>query len=297
MALKIVVFYNEGAEGFTETYYANTTTNPYAYINSLTNKQLYPLVSYRDQNTLLYAIRASTIGPTRQSYTYVYAGNSAMNGLGPVNQNQPGPTSSLPDVTSTDAFCALYDIAGKRRPLYVRGLNDSDTILLQNGQSTPSPYLNKGLMGHGSALVSLGWCIQWENRPPAGLAWYYPVICAPGTVAGTAVLTFNEQIAGVVPQQSALLFQGVNRNTFPGFPRQPIVYSVTNVGGLWQYYIAWSVRQTTPPPSIPAKMRCCLVSYQYTPINELLFEKFGERKTGRAFGVPRGRSRAVVKAQ
>ena len=81
MALKVVLFYNQYAEGFTETYYVNTTTSPYAYINSLTNKQLYFFVGFRHSSVSLFAIRATTIGGSRTSYTYVYGGSTQLTGL------------------------------------------------------------------------------------------------------------------------------------------------------------------------------------------------------------------------
>ena len=199
------------------------------------------------------------------------------------------------DVSSTDAFCALYDSNGKRRPLYVRGLNDIDVLRNSTGLSNPSPGLIKALNNMLGQIYSLGWCIQWEQRPPTGgLIWNSVLtVTADGNFS---ILGMQAVIAGLIPGSTQIVFQGIPTDDLPGFPRIATVVGGVN-GPPQTIIIPYRLRTAGAGPYLPTKLKCCVVVNQYTPITNLQFESFGERKTGRAFGVPRGRSRVKIKAQ
>lgn len=292
MPLKVVLFYNQFAEGFTETYYVNTTQSPYQWIGNTTNKQLYFFVGFRHASVSLYAIRATTVGGPRQSFTYVYGGASAMVGSNPNGTQFIGPTA---DVSSTDAFCDLYDAFGKKRPLYVRGLNDYDVVRNTAGQSVPSSGLTNALQNMLYAMQSLGFCIQWQTRPPTnGLVWNQ-AFTLTGIGTGTTI-ALTGPVPGLVIGSSQIVFQGIQTDYMPGFPRITTP-TYASAAAPWSITIPYLARFPVANVFIPNKLKFCLVADQYTAITGLTFNVFGERKTGRAFGVPRGRSRAKVRAQ
>jgi hypothetical protein len=296
MPLKIVMFYNQVAEGWTETYYVNTLQDPYSYIFSITNPQLQPLVTFRHSSVYIYAIRATTIGGIRQSYTYFYPGSAQLTGQ-PVGIafGIPAPVGQLAwaGPSSEDLHCTLIDINNHKRPLYLRGLNQVDVIRNPNGQSAPSPYLAGGIKAMNTALMKLGWCIQYENRPPNnGLVWNQVMTVAP-TAAGSpfSQLTLANAPVGIVPGQTQIVFQGIPTDYLPGFPRITIPVAA---GGM-AITVPWLFRANSTPYQ-PQKMKYTVVNNGYGQIIGTIPGEFSERKTGRAFGVPRGRSRAKVKA-
>lgn len=294
MPLKIVLFYNQGSEGFTETYYSPSTAQPFDYLNGIALPRLYPLVAFRHSSVSLYAIRATLLGANRVSSTYFLPVSDKLSGTFRNNPDGVDPPLQGADVSSTDAYCQITGELGASRPLYVRGLNDPDVI--RNGilASTPSPNLVKGLASMQSALIALSWAIQKESRPPtAPLIWALVGTVAPlGT--NTSRLTLNVAIPNLVVGTSQVVFQGIPKDDIPGFPRIVVPFAATVVAP-FTLDVAYTFRGKVDP-YIPAKMKVCLVINTYDPITVLRFARFGERKTGRAFGVPRGRSRAAVRA-
>lgn len=287
MALKIVVFYNQGAQGWTETYYSNTTVDPYTYLGTtLPDALLKRLVNFRHALTELVAVRVSDTITPRLSYTRSF--------IGAYTGGFQKPTTDTPDVTSTDAVVKLVTSVGASRKIFVRGISDKDVERKPNGIVNPSSYLLNGVREMVNALVSNQWCIRIQIRPPAAGYNWIPVDSV-NTVGRFAVIKTPIDPQIVITNGGRVTFQGVPKDDLPGFPNQADVIGVSHVAP-FSITIAYRVRNSEAI-YIPAKMRFVQLGYRYVPIFAGNFNSFSEHKTGRAFGVPRGRASVTIRRQ
>jgi hypothetical protein len=290
MPLKIVIFYNQNQRGWTETYYSPSSSTPRDFIRAIRPISLSQFVKFRNKTVFLYGIRASVIGQNRNSFTSVFIGDQAITGLGDANDK------TGPDVTTTDGFVDLYAANGAKRPLYLRGLNETDVNISIIGQPVPGANLTDGIQGMVATIKGQGWCIQQEQRPPnAALLWYPVTTVAPNNDLALITLFGTITFQGAAPYQ--VVFQGIPRDDLPGFPRMATVLGSVVAGGNTILTISYRVRNQGGGTYAPVKLKVTQVVNTYQPITDYDFVGFGERKTGRPIGVSRGRTRPAVRAQ
>lgn len=289
MALKVVFFFNAAQEGWTETYYAvGSDPKTWAQTN-LTFANLSPFINIRAGFVSFFEARVSLIGSPRKTYSLVGT------------QLPPNPsaafTNSPPDVTAEDALCVLTSATGINRHLWVRGLVESEVVFDQAGTPTPPPLLLVELDAMFQSMVRMGLSIQNAVIPtPSSGAWFSVVSMAPSaSLVPSTVLTAGPSWTPSLPYPP-LYFQGIDKNMTPGFPRQLLPLFVTNISGSLEVTVPWLYRAASNPYS-PKKMKFTPLVESYNPITSLTFERYGTRKTGRPFGVPRGRAAVAVKRQ
>ena len=287
MALKLTLFFNMNQQGWTETWYHPSSLDPVAFINGLQDAFYQASVAFRGPNVLLYAIRASVVG-TRKNYSYPL---QRYNYTGPPS----GGAGDYQEDVATDAVFKIYGQLGQKRHVFFRGLRDLDVEKTLDGADNPSARLTK-LVGLWIAqLAAYNLSIQYLVKPPNGGLVYYPV----DIVAPFSATSPNSNLAVPVPvplggTSGILLFQGIPRNDLPGFPKQvaPISQTGTTPNTVM---IPYRYRAQTATYS-PQKLKFCILTYAYDVVSFPEFVSFSERKTGRAFGASRGRSRVAVAA-
>ena len=295
MPLKIVTFYNEAQRGFTETWYYPGSSDPQLFLNQdiLTN-YFKATMAIRNPLVDLYAVRASVIGAPRQSYTRILTGRYP----GTAKPGQEGP-----DVTSTDGVWKIVGTNFATRWIFFRGLNDSD--ILRNattGVDQPSPQLVNAVNFYFSVIgATLGWGVYQAQRAPAFPVTFTRVISVADALppSNFSLLTLPAAPNLDLTSPVQVVFKGVPKNNLPGFPRLATVVAQSNVAP-FSITIAYRYRANTVQVS-PAKMSYAVQKYQIQQLpvgaGVWVFERESERKTGRPFGVPRGRAPVFVKAQ
>jgi hypothetical protein len=291
VANKIVLFYNQLQEGWTETYYDNTNNSPLTVARAIYNAgSLINFVQYRHYTTELWGIRVTQIGGSRTNFSINTAGQLLTGDRIPV-----GNADETPDVTSTSWVLKLgTSPQTQTRHIWLRGLNDVDTLRDDDGEPNPSTYLQNGWARQLLAIQTFGWNLQYEIRPPnGGLVWNYVTsVASAGPNTSTVFLSAAPNLNLVANPQ--VVFQGIPRDDLPGFPRQPTVISQSNVAP-FNIVITYRYRASVTP-YIPAKLKFCPAVYGYFPISNFYQVEFEERKTGRPFGTPRGRARGSIRA-
>lgn len=282
---KIVIFYNQGPRGFSETYWL-PDQNPKAAADGLTNQFLNAMVGFRAQNTSIYAIRASNEGPPRLSYLRL---------AGFQFQGASGLTAeSLPDVITTTAVVRLSSAAGVTRRVFLRGLPDDLVVRNIFARDTPPAAMIAAIDKYTKALATAGMQIRYQLRPPAGGLAFQQVsaLIQPPDLPQYTQITFVP-VAGFAPVTGAnIVFSGIDPR-LRDFPRIAKITSVGVIGVTQTLNIAY--RMPAGGLVSPAKMKMLNLVYGLSPIAEGDFERFSEHKTGRPFGLLRGRSRAVLR--
>jgi hypothetical protein len=290
VTLKVTIFYNQANQGWTETYYANGS-NPASYLAGLPDSFYRGMLAPRDQDVDLFAIRATFLGTPRLSYSF------ALSGLygNTVSQIVTPPT---PDLTATDGLLKLVDGQGGSKLLYLRGLQDQDTIRSTiTGASQPTANLLTNLAAYMKAVYSAGFQIRTAIRPPTGGLTWFPVTSVESFTASNAQSAVNTSLpTGFLANgPTNLVFQNVPTDQLPGFPKTPLWLQQIGVAPPYTVVIPYLYRANTPSVN-PRKMRFCLQSWTYTNIFSWTFERFTTHKTGRPFGTPRGRARSLVRS-
>jgi hypothetical protein len=294
MALKIVLFYNQFDQGWSETYYVNVNTPPSAYLDSISQRQWSRFVSLRHVSCSLYAARATVLFGARQSDTTVFSGARQLYGSQGTSTSSPGTTA---DLSSTSANIRLVtDPQTPSRVVAIRGLLDADVVRDAFGGSTPSATLNDGISRMVGQIIQLGWQVRTESRPPASpFLWIYPNSLVSANTQSSN-LQLNAAAALNLTTYPMVVFQGIPHDDLPGFPRTATV-QFQSAGAPFIVTIPYRFRASTTPYIFGARFRFCSLGYEFTNISGWEFLSFQERKTGRGFGVPRGRSKGLVRAQ
>jgi hypothetical protein len=289
MSLKVVFFYNNGPDGWTETYYANSN-DPFNFLTNVPPNIWSLSTAFRAANVDLFAVRATLLGGgARKSYTLALAGKF------------PSPASAqsssgLPDAPQVDALFNIVDGAGNHKKTFFRGLIDAQVGYIASGQSIQNAALIKAIQTFISAMGNYQFQLRYQNRPPnSGLTWFTVQSVSPATALGFPQFSFcsTPTAPGIAtPQPFPVIFQNVNRNSLPGFPLNTNCIGQSNVSP-FGIVIPYLYRNTAA--FFPNKnMRFCQQSYSYNAMFLGIFQRFTVHKTGRNFGTPRGRARVVV---
>lgn len=293
MALKVNIFYQSGTNGWTETYYIPSATDPIAWIaangQSTTLKNF---VSFRAPLTSIVAIRASQVGAPRVTYTRFTFGDPLLVGTAGI------VSGGGPDTTGAAARMSMIAGAGQTRQLWIRGLRDIDISRDGNGNSVASANLTNGFNNMYNALAGWGFAIQNVVVPPnGGLVWYPVQTVAPDAANPTtqSFLATTTAPVGGLAAFPALYIRGIPTDNLPGLPTKISVTGVTATGTVG-FTIPYAFRGKVNPQPV-AKMKCCVLQYNYNTITKWEFEQFTTRKTGRPTFLSRGRARTKVGRQ
>jgi len=287
MGLKVTFFYNQGKQGFSETYYSASVSDPQSFLDGITPSIMHGFTDLRAVGCVLWAIRASYTEPPRRSALRLILGDYG--GLLFGNAD-----NLAPDVVSTDAVLRLSGLQGSPRRLYLRGLKDSDVVLSNIGNDQPTAQLVAGFKKLLKSITALNLAIKYTVLPPVGGAIWSAVtdVGISGIQAYYSYCELGNVVAWPAGFEvgSSVVFQGVPSRSLPRWPRVAQITGRTAVAP-FRFSIAYRI-----PGGIvnaPTKMRVTPYVTNYDPILAYQFERFSEQKTGKPFGALRGRSRGV----
>jgi hypothetical protein len=289
---KIVLFYNQYTQGFTETWYYTGTLAPYSFQSSPWQTMFKAAIKFRGVGVSLVAARYSIIGAPHTAFT-VFFGNL---------YTQPTQGITLPpDISAEDLLIKVSTENAQWKHMYIRGLQQSDTGRNpQTGGPMPSAFLTMNLQAYISAAWNIGLALQVQSTPVSNpaIVKYQVTQVNPTAGVNSTTLTLSAPFVPIGTAPYYVLFHGVPKNDLPGFPKSCQVLAYTSPGGLMT--IPYRYRANTTPYD-PLKMSVYQLLYTYPVIAQpsyfnqtLQFINFLERKTGKAFFVPRGRVRPAV---
>lgn len=292
---KIVLFYNQYDQGFTETWYTQTTMTAGIFVYDPQWQSFFAsAINFRGGGVSLVAARWSEIGNPRASYTW-YAGAQFIEIGGTGQNDEPSAVDWLVKVNVSD---------GSSKHMYFRGLQASDVLRDPvTGGPKPSARLLAGLNTYMLWCNSLGLCIQRQQTTKEnGALVNAQVIYVRQNLVQTEQSDVVLYTAPVMfgPPPYYVRFSNVPKNDMPGFPRNAPVQGLTVLAPFY-VTVPWRYRANNSASTFPQNMRCIQLNYLYPAVGlpsfangKLQSVNFLSRKTGRAFFVPRGRSRAVV---
>src|SRR5262249_44597751 len=156
---------------------------------------------------------AALVGSTRKSSIRI------------VNRRAPGEDEFTvegytdPDIVSTDAVYLLQGATGKRRNIALRGLRDADVVRTNAGLFAPSAALTNQVNVYIGAVNNLGWQIRYQNRPPTGGLFWYPVRKVEPHTSNVALsICTLDLVPPVITTPTPWIAQGVPKDDIPGFP-------------------------------------------------------------------------------
>ena len=290
MALKVVVFYQQNARGWTETYY-NSGSSPSAFSQANVNPvNMSNFMNMRADDVFMTEVRVSLIGSPRVTYSTPFnLTNSLATDL---------ITDYRQDTYGEDALILIRSADKIPRHVWIRGLpNIFINYTQDSGIPNPPAGLLIAIQQYISTLISMNLCIQNANIPtPLSGSWYNVTSVTQG---GGGLNTSTAIEFSNLPSLSApyppFYFQGVPRNLLPGFPRiiTPSAAIITPTFAMTVPYLYRGATAITYPP----KMKGTPLTYSYPAIVSGAFETYGTRKTGRPTGLPRGRASVVLRRQ
>jgi len=299
MPCKVTLFFSQVGSGWSETWYHNSDDPQSVMKFTLTPAMLKYAVNFRHELTYLVAARATRISGVKQSFTRSFG--SDYHGL------SAGTVDVGPDIVSSDAVVAVRSSPRGLKRMFVRGLNDNDIKRNAAGRDTPAGSLTAGLTNYLNSFSKGGFAIRVLKQPPEdGLTWT-PVISVV-TVAGVPTqvdVKTSIDVAAPIAVGETVRFARVPGDSLPGFPSQAIALDI-NPGGVSGVRISYTLRGGVSV--FPPSMQLTAATYLYNVIdgvdtgffsivsNPLTIERFSEHKTGRPFGLLRGRARAKVRA-
>ena len=289
MTLKLSFFYNQGRQGFSETYYVNSGSTPQDFVNGLTRAQLVAFQRLHSLYAPLFAIRASTVEPPRKSALRVIRGE-LQGSITSINPDQD------PDVVSTDAVVRLVGTQGIPRRVYLRGLIDTDVVRDAYGNDLPPAGFLKRLDNYYFALKDIGCAIRYTVLPPTGgAAWTQIYQLVPGPDSHTTNIQFAGDDFPVGTEVGKfIVLQGIPASGAPRFPRVAQIIQRQTVGGKFltiAYRLLVGGNVSTP------RGRLTPLVYGYDPILTGQFERYSEHKTGKPIGSLRGRSKGLSRVR
>jgi len=299
MPCKLTFFFEQVGSGWSETWYHNTN-DPKTLIKTIVNADvLKRAVTFRHTLTYLKAARATVIDLNKESYTAGYG--SDYHGF------SGGLTETGPDVVSADAVLKVEGQQSGSKRMFIRGLNDEDIRRNGVGKDTPSGALQAGLTNYLNIMATNAFCIRKITNPPTGgIVWVNvtSVKAVAGVPTQVDVLTSEDTVAPIAVG-ARVRFSKVPQDTLPGFPPNATVL-LMNPLGVSGVRISYTLRggvQVFPP-----SMRLIHQAFEYQAVggvavgffslvsNKLNIERFSAHKTGRPFGLLRGRARSKVHA-
>lgn len=299
MPCKVTFFFEQVGSGWTETWYHLMSDTKQLITTLLTANLLTRAVSFRHQLTYLKAARATRLEGNKESYTSSYGGDHHGTGGGLAEVG--------PDVVSADAVVKVDALQSGKKRMFIRGLADEDIRRNAVGRDVPSGQLTAGLTNYLNIMAQNAFCIQKVTNPPTGGIVWVPVTsvkAVPGIPTQVDVKTIDDVVPPIAVG-ARVRFSRAPGDKLPGFPPNAVVIAM-NPGGVPGVRISYGLRGGIEV--FPPSMRLVHLAYEYQVIggvatgffsliaNKLTIERFSAHKTGRPFGLLRGRARSKVHA-
>lgn len=199
MPVKVVLFYNQYQRGWTETWYKPGNVVPFNVLTA--DVPIFSAaIAFRAPGTELYAVRYSDVDNPRRSSLVILQGYL----------DNRIPSSTRPDVVTTDAVYTIVSDLGAKRRISLRGLNDRDTVRLESGVDQLGPNLVALIPQYLNQVRSAGWLIRLQSTPRNSALTFNPVFSLDENLTPrntTAILCSNALAAGFV-QGARVRFTG-----------------------------------------------------------------------------------------
>lgn len=279
MTIKTNFFFSLRASGWSETYYQSGSDLNAAFTNALQLATARMLL-VGTPCTISY-IRNSIVGQQRASQVVA---------VGPVSSYPfPAPKyTSASDVVGVAALCTAYaTLQPVERPLYLRG-NPDGLYEAAGGANIDANMWFQAFQNQFQTVLANGtWLLQWRTRlnSDANQVAITAVANLAGTLTSTITLaanTLNFQAGDLVQ-----LYKLKGAQPTPGAVR---VLSVAPGGLILTVQYSFQENYLYPGGGIARKLQL-----NYAPITSALFERNLTKKTGRPFGVSRGRRRSIAR--
>jgi hypothetical protein len=279
-------FFNSFRQGWTEQWYVSGSSldSAAAAFSALSPA----IIDFRSTDTTLtvgrvvqvpdYVSGVPNVLP-RISRTIIFNRSGAR---GPVT----GPPQQGQDIVSTAAMMTAQFNDGTSRPLMIRGLEDSDTVINAiTGVPQPDPSLVGGLVNYQGALITN---LVVERRFDPTIATYQVMeVSKDPTQSGVTQFTMLQVPQVTFPLRTVVRFTGVPKTKLPWLKGiWPIVSSAPNT-----FDIAYGFNLASPV--FPSAMKVQVVGYTYPAFLAWTFRDFRTRQTGRPIGLTRGRAPGI----
>lgn len=292
MNIKITMFYQQQARGWTEQWTMQAAGLPTSF-DGPANAVANAAVRFRGPSTALIGVRFSNADGHQSiffSFPSPYISPIAYTGYGQSVQD----ANSSEDVVSTDAVWELRDTGANGKRIYLRGLRDSDVERDANGFDIPSKFLQDKVTLYFNAVYNAGWGWRYAKNSTNTPGWpSYNCATIQYTTDTLSTIAFSQGINLGPPINSPIKLLGFPRNNCPGIPKTCLVSGTNYTAAPFGLLIPYRLRNNTTVSL--AKAKIVPLDYLYTRYNSSAFVRFSERKTGRAFGLPRGRSLVAIR--
>jgi hypothetical protein len=281
---KLTFIYNAGLQGFSEVFYRSADTAQAA--TQITQTRINKFIQMRIGGVVLVALKATEVGGLRRSYirTLNEVRNAGYSGS-PLN-----PQIATPDVTAVCAQIRLGFEGGGSRIVNVRALGDVETIRNQNFIDNPSGVLRDAINNYLSAVTPDFLGQKLVDSSENGFPWI-PVASLeahPTNSSWTRVNVLNN--AQINAANQLVYFSGVDRAVFPGLRGQ---FRVVEPPTATTFTIPYRYREAVALTTV-RNMNVRRAVYTYPALVGRNFDdtfvRLTTRKTGRPFGLLRGRA-------
>lgn len=292
MPSKIVVFFNQAQNGWTETYYTSASQggiNPYNAPFLQWMQARYAILAPPGR---IYGFRVSSITLPKQSQIWLFQ-DDYQQGLG-----QAGGNTLPPDYVSVDLLVQVIGVTGKMRHIWIRGLPVAYVSRDVYGTFVLSPAASSAVAKVFNAMYKCNLSIRYLIPPGSAGVVQYPIFSVgptPGMPNNTQ-LTTTALTSFPLSGSNEALFTGIPHDDLPGFPRITLGWNPTTTAGVGTINIPYRYRASVALYN-PQKLKMQNLLYGLDGFNDLSVQGVTEHKTGRPFGSGRGRSRVLVRAQ
>jgi uncharacterized protein Usg len=283
----MTLFFNQYGAGFSETFF-HPSDDPATLQSTIVQGYYQLAVNFRHTSVILKAARFSKTNTPKKSVLWIPTSTAQGTRY---STEEPGP-----DAVSTTAVYRLAAANGKRRNIWCRGLADIDVRRDAFGNDLESATLKQMRNDYFLATSGYGFCIGYDLKPPEGaLVWTRVPLVVAGSFQAATRTKLRLPVGVPFTAGQVVQFKGID-GTLPGFPRKAQVIEYY-AGGLEDPYILIAYGLPGGVSVAPAKLAVSAVSFDTALITRWTFSRFGEHKTGRAFGSLRGRVRTMSRAR
>jgi hypothetical protein len=290
VAYKIVIFYNQYTQGWTETFYTSQTMTFQSFSQPPWTGLFANSIAMRAANTSIYGARWTNESNARVNFSQLF--------------NQYTSVASTPgsEPSSLDWCIKLLCQTEQSRHIFIRGLYAPWVTRNSAGQSVPTAQLLQAFQNYLTSIVACQLQVKLLENPilfPA-LPQAQVLSIAPNPAnAEQSLLTLSASLGLPISPPLYVRFLKIPRNDIPGFPVKCQVLGLSGAGNTI-ITVPWRFRASSTPFA-PQQMQVVQQLYTYSNIMQSSSLSptwqtisFNERKTGKAFGVPRGRTRVAV---
>jgi hypothetical protein len=299
MPVKITVFYNEGSQGWSEIYYATTSVASINFTSSGVWKTwMQKRAACLASQSYIYGARVSNVGSPKQTALWPFVGNYQGTQTPPAGAVAVGEEGDI--YPTVDVLCGADTSSLQKRSLWLRGAPSWWFGQLGGtGEQVQTPFVGGNLYQLFQAMLQCQLAIRLNVQPAAGVvsrAQVVEVVPATANPNLSTISVFASALTLPLNGSAAVRFLTIPKDDLPGFPSLATATGILTSGPLLNFMVPWRYRASVAN-YFPAKMTVQNLVYNYFPITQWYYKAISSHKTGRAFGVPRGRNRATVRAQ